>query len=302
MSERHPVAAVRPQTIFFLSDYGTTDEFVGVVHAVLSAASAGVAIIDLTHQIAAFDIRAGTMALARALPYLGPGVVLAVVDPGVGSGRRGVCLEVTPSEGGPAFFVGPDNGLLIPAAELSGGGTITGVIELDPGPGPARTFDGRDLFAPAAAALSRGVPLGDLGPAVDPVSLVRPVRPAVVHATLADGRRTLRTEAVWVDRFGNVQLGATRADAEKAQMPGLGFDAAAPAGGTARAGIQLTVTGDLASPLRQQLRPVGTFADLAQGQLGLLLDANGHLAVVAGQASAAAVLAIGAGHIVTLTW
>ncbi len=205
MSGGNHVAAVPPPTVFFLSDYGTEDEFVGVVHAVLAVASVGVAIIDLTHQIPPFDIRAGAMALERAAPFLGPGVVLAVVDPGVGSGRRGVCLEVSPRGPGPAFFVGPDNGLLLPAAELVGGGSIVRAIALPPVPGQARTFDGRDLFAPAAAALSRGVPLGELGPAFDPDSLVRLVPPAVAHLTLADGRRSLRAEVVWVDRFGNLR-------------------------------------------------------------------------------------------------
>src|ERR1019366_6029375 len=102
------------------------DEFVGVVQAVLHAAGPGLTIIDLTHEIPAFDVRAGANTLTRAAPRLGSGVVLAVVDPGVGPDRRGLCLEVTPQgrDGrpeGPSFFVGPDNGLLIPAAELVGG-------------------------------------------------------------------------------------------------------------------------------------------------------------------------------------
>jgi len=292
LSERSPAAAAPPRTVFFLSDYGTQDEFVGVVHAVLLAGSPGVAIVDLTHQIAAFDIRAGALALVRAAPFLGPGVVLAVVDPGVGSGRRGVGLEVTPTGSGPTFFVGPDNGLLIAAAELAGGGAIRHAVALTPAPRQARTFDGRDLFAPAAAALTRGVTLGDLGPVVDPVSLVRIPPPTVAHAALADGRRSLRTEVLWVDRFGNLQLGVTLADAGQAQVP---------------ATVDLTVTGStvtgptVTGPART-VRTVGTFADLARGELGLLLDANGHLAVVAGQASAAALLSIAAGDAVTVTW
>lgn len=288
----HGIAAVPPGSIFFLSDYGTEDEFVGVVHAVLLAASPSLAIVDLTHHIAPFDVRAGALALVRAVSHLGPGVVLAVVDPGVGSGRRGVCLEVTPTAAGPAFFVGPDNGLLVAAAELVGGGTIVRAIARTAAPGRARTFDGRDLFAPAAAALCRGVPHVDLGPAIDPDSLVRLAPPTVVSGTLSDGRRWLRSEVEWADRFGNLQLGATQADAEKAQVPGLGKERAA-AGGR----VDLMVTGQ-AHPLR----PVVTFADLGRGELGLLLDANGHLAVVAGRASAAARLSIGAGDVVTLTW
>ncbi len=304
MSERHPVAAFVPETLFFLSDYGSEDEFVGVVHAVVLAASPGVAIVDLTHQIAAFDIRAGALALVRAAPYLGPGVVLAVVDPGVGSVRRGVCLEVTSPGPGPAFFVGPDNGLLVAAAELVGGGSISGAVALaaPPGavPGQARTFDGRDLFAPAAAALCRGVPIGDLGPAVDPDSLVRLALPTVAHGVPADGGGFLAAEVVWVDRFGNLQLAATVVDAQKAQVPGLknviGPDRR-PAPLTRTAPLTLTC-----HARTHTLRTVGTFADLARGELGLLLDANGHLAVVAGQASAAGMLSTGTGDTLTLTW
>jgi hypothetical protein len=285
-----------PHTIFFLSDYGTQDEFVGVVHAVLTAASPGVTVIDLTHQIAAFDIRAGALALERAVPHLGPGVVLAVVDPGVGSARRGVCLEVEPSSSGssaPRLFVGPDNGLLMAAAELVGGGSIARAVELlaedrssTPLSAPSITFDGRDLFAPAAAALSRGLSLEDLGPAINPASLVDLPLPVVAHGQLADGRRTLQAEIVWVDRFGNLALAATSVDAREAQMPSTG-----------PINLGLAATGD-----SHTLQRVETFAHLARGELGLLLDANAHLAVVAGQASAAALLTIGAGTEVILTW
>jgi hypothetical protein len=97
----------RIANVFFLSDYGTQDEFVGVVHAVLAASSPGVTVVDLTHHIPAFDVRAGSRALVRASPHLGPGVVLAVVDPGVGSQRRGLCVAVTPAQQRPGFFRRP---------------------------------------------------------------------------------------------------------------------------------------------------------------------------------------------------
>jgi S-adenosylmethionine hydrolase len=293
LSERPSAPGPSPPVVFFLSDYGTQDEFVGVVHAVLVAGAPGVTVIDLNHQIAAFDIRGGAFALGRAVPYLGPGVVLAVVDPGVGSGRRGVCLEVAPDGPRPRFFVGPDNGLLIHAAERAGAGPIARAVELTPGPGatatPTVTFDGRDLFAPAAAALSRGVPFEELGPAIDPASLRRLPGPMVEYARLANGRRTLQTEVLWVDRFGNLQLAVTRAQGDAAQVPGPG-----PGPGT----LELTVESGPACPLRR----VETFADLARGQLGLLVDANGHLALVAGQSSAAEALALKAGERVMLAW
>ena len=118
----------RFETISFLSDYGLEDEFVGVVKAVIRALAPATTVIDITHQIPPHDTRAGGLALARTMQYLPPGVVLAVVDPGVGTDRRAVAVEVGPPEGdgaeetGPAaVFVGPDNGLLAPAVAMAGG-------------------------------------------------------------------------------------------------------------------------------------------------------------------------------------
>jgi S-adenosylmethionine hydrolase len=267
-------------TVFFLSDYGTEDEFVGVVHAVLAAASPGLTIIDLSHHIPAFDVRAGAHTLVRASPHLGPGVVLAVVDPGVGSQRRGLCVSVTPPRNGPTFFVGPDNGLLIAAAEQVGEAPIARAFELHR-PSDAtvadrgRSFDGRDLFAPAAAALCGGVAPEELGDPIDPLSLVRLPGGVVEH-----GRRSLRAEVLWIDHFGNVQLAATAVDAQMAELPQTGT---------------ITVDGTTA-------RRVETFDELVPGELGLLIDSNGHLAVVAGAAPAAPALTVVAGQMVVLTW
>lgn len=271
--------------VFFLSDYGTQDEFVGVVHAVLAAAAPGVTIIDLTHHIPAFDVGAGSRALVRASPYLGPGVVLAVVDPGVGSARRGLCVPVTPPGTGPTFFVGPDNGLLVAAAELVGEAPITRAFALRRREGVAdlgSTFDGRDLFAPAAAALSAGLPPEELGDPIDPGSLLRLAGAVVESGTAADGRSYLRAEVLWIDRFGNVQLAATAVDAQAAELPHSG---------------RISIDGADVT-----LRRVGTFDDLEPGELGLLIDANGQVAVVAGRAPAAAALGVSAGDRVVLTW
>jgi hypothetical protein len=275
------------QTVFFLSDYGTQDEFVGVVHAVLQAASPGLTIIDLTHQIPVFDVRAGADTLSRAVPHLGSGVVLAVVDPGVGSERRGLCVQVTPGgTAGPAFFVGPDNGLLVGAAERAGAGPVARAFALRrSGESGPRTFDGRDLFAPAAAALCRGTRPEELGDPIDPQSLVRLARRQVAFGKLPDGRRSLRAEVSWIDRFGNVQLAVTATEAQSGALPQNGR-------------LELTTRVAQATPMRR----VGVFADLAPGELGLLVDADGHLALVAAEASAAAALAIDVGEIVVLTW
>jgi hypothetical protein len=276
-------------TVFFLSDYGTQDEFVGVVHAVLHAGCPGLTIIDLTHEIPAFDVRAGANALARAAPHLGPGVVLAVVDPEVGSDRRGLCLEVTPAgQGGPSYFVGPDNGLLVGAAEQVGQAPVARAFALTPAGTGSRsaTFDGRDLFAPVAAALCAGRRPEEVGDPIDPESLVRLPRREPTFARSEGGRRTMTVEVTWVDRFGNVQLAATAADAEAGDLPRRGL-------------LGLITT---PSSPETAVRRVRTFADLSPGELGLLTDGNGHLAVVAGEASAAGALDLDAGVSVVLTW
>jgi S-adenosylmethionine hydrolase len=282
-------------TVFFLSDYGTRDEFVGVVHAVLAAASPGLTVIDLTHHVPTFDVRAGSHTLVRASPHLGPGVVLAVVDPGVGTGRRGLCVPVTPPGNGPTFFVGPDNGLLIAAAEHVGEAPITRAFELHR-PGDmadrGRSFDGRDLFAPAAAALCAGVAPEELGDPIDPLSLVRLPGGVVERGRRSDGRRCVRAEVLWIDHFGNIQLAATAADVPIAALPTTGT-------GTGTVAVDI----DLPDPLPgTTVRCIETFDDLEPGELGLLIDSNGHLALVAGQAPATAALTVVAGQMVVLTW
>ena len=195
--------------------------------------------IDLTHEIPPFDVRAGSHTLVRAVPYLGSGVVLAVVDPGVGTSRRAVALEAARPDA-PLSFVGPDNGLLVAAAEAAAGGTGAPVARAGAapgaGPGPAagpgrrgrrhtargRTFDGRDVFAPAAAALCVGAALDSLGEPVDPASLVRLIAGVVDTGRLDDGRACLRAEVTWVDRYGNLQLAATESDARAVGLPAHG--------------------------------------------------------------------------------
>ena len=290
-------------TVFFLSDYGTQDEFVGVVHAVIEAIAPGTRVIDLTHQIPAFDVRAGAHTLMRAVPHLGPGVVLAVVDPGVGSGRRGVCIPVDSARDVPSYFVGPDNGLLPGAAELVAETPIGRAFELrraEPAGERGATFDGRDLFAPVAAALCGGTPPHTLGDPVDPASLVRLFGGVVEHGRWHDSRTCLRAEVTWVDHFGNVQLAATVVDARTAGLPSTGMVevAALTEGGLDG---RHTLSPALV-PEGLVLRCVRTFSDLGHGELGLLVDANGHLAIAAGEASAAHWLNVAAGELVVLAW
>jgi len=292
-----------PRTVFFLSDFGTEDEFAGVVHAVIAAGAPGTTVIDLTHHIPPFDVRAGSHTLVRAVPYLGAGVVLGVVDPGVGTERRGIGLEVAQPSGASLWFVGPDNGLLLAAAEAAAEAPVARVVELARRPAPpdrGSTFDGRDLFAPAVAALCAGAALEELGEPVDPASLVRLVGGVVEEGRLHDGRVCLRTEVTWVDRFGNLQLAATVADARVAGIPLTGcieLAARIESGRQDLDGLPHSLVPD-----GVQLQCVDAFDQLRQGEFGLLVDANGHLAVVAGQASAAHWLNVTAGELLVLAW
>ena len=190
----------RYETVSLLTDYGLDDEFVGVVKSVIRDLAPHVTTIDLTHGIRPFDVRAGSLALARAIPYVAEGVVLAVVDPGVGTSRKAIAVEVGDGAG---VLVGPDNGLLAPAVALAGGATRA--VELDNATyqleAPGATFAGRDVFAPAAAHLCNGVDLAELGSPLDAALLVPGV--IALPRTEPDG---LHAEVLWVDRFGNCQL------------------------------------------------------------------------------------------------
>jgi S-adenosyl-L-methionine hydrolase (adenosine-forming) len=272
-----------PDTVFFLSDYGLADEFVGVVHAVLADRAPTVRVIDLGHGVAAFDVGAGAAMLERTVDHLGAGVVLAVVDPGVGGPRRSVALEVARPDG-PRWFVGPDNGLLLGAVERRGGVAVAVELERAPTPG---TFDGRDVLAPAAAALCGGRPLRSLGTVIEPASLFRLPKASVFDAGQR-GQAGLVSEVSWVDRFGNVQLAARPGDLPDA----LGAQ-------TVRV---VSPTTERASSRPTPLRRVAAFSELAADELGLLVDANGHWSLVVNQGSAAERLDVGRGSQLELGW
>jgi S-adenosylmethionine hydrolase len=270
--------AGRAGSVFLLTDYGLVDEFAGVVRASVLRHAPGVPVIDLTHGVTPFDVRGGALALVRAAPHLGPGVVLAVVDPGVATSRRAVAVSVASATGeGPGYFVGPDNGLLPWAVDALGG--ARDAVALPPASAHATgaTFDGRDVFAPAAARLWQGGSLTDLGDELDPDTLVRLPSP---RTTVGAG--TLETEVQWVDRFGNVQLAAGPDDAAAAAL-GVELEVVMPVTGVSRGVVW-----------------VAAFAALGPGALGLLVDANGRLALVCDRQSAATVLDVHAGDIVTL--
>jgi S-adenosylmethionine hydrolase len=262
-------------TVSFLSDYGLQDEFVGVVKAVIRTLAPHVTVLDITHDVPPHDTRAGALTLARSVQYLPPGVVLAVVDPGVGSARRAVAVEV--GEGPDrAVMVGPDNGLLAPAVALAGGArravSLTDTsFHLD-APGP--TFAGRDIFAPVAAHLCLGVELDELGEPVDPYTLL----PGIVPLSREEEGGKVVGEVLWVDRFGNAQLNVGPDEVETM-------------------GDRLVVRSGERS--RLALR-VASYSELKTGQVGLVVDSYGLLALALDRRPAATELKLGPGDIVTL--
>jgi len=191
--------------VCFLSDFGVADEFVGVVHGVIARIAPGVRVIDVGHGVPRGNVRAGALALLRAVQYLPDGVVLAVVDPGVGSGRRAIAAVTRRG-----VFVGPDNGLLAPAVAMVGGAERFVSIE-DPRfrlRGGGSTFDGRDVFAPAAAVLASGEAVPeDLGPAADPDSIM----PLLLPLVDASGG-AVQGEVWWIDGFGNAETNVSPSD------------------------------------------------------------------------------------------
>jgi S-adenosylmethionine hydrolase len=260
----------RFDTISFLSDYGTADEFVGVVKSVIRSIEPRATVIDITHDIPPYNLKAGALTLARSVQYLCPGVVLAVVDPGVGTDRRAVAIEVGD---GQSYLVGPDNGLLASAVGMVGGATAA--VELTnpeyrlASPGP--TFDGRDVFGPAAAHLCAGVPLAALGPQVDPAELV----PGLVPLPREEGGAIVG-EILWVDRYGNCQL-----NIDPDQLVSWGDR------------VQLRWTRP--SEGTRTATRVRAFDELAGGQVGLVVDSYGLLAVAMSRRSAADTLGLEAG-------
>ena len=263
-----------PAFVSFLSDYGLADEFVGVCKAVILRGAPTARIIDITHEIPPHDVRAGALTLARAAQYLPAGVVLAVVDPGVGTGRRAVAAEVASG-----CLVGPDNGLLAPAVAMLGGALrVVSLTNPDyhlEAPGP--TFAGRDVFAPAAAHLASGGDLAALGDLVDPLSLV----PGLVPLPREDDT-SIVAEVLWVDRFGNVQLNV---DPDQLLARGI------------RPGDQV----DLRTGAdRRVARWVATYGDAKPMELAVVVDSYGLVSLAYDRSPAAEALGLRTGSAVTL--
>jgi S-adenosylmethionine hydrolase len=256
--------------IVFCTDYGLGDEFVGVCHAVMQRIAPDVTIVDLTHAISRHDVLQGAIVLGRSAPFLPPEAVVAgVVDPGVGGDRR----EVAVATAAGAVLVGPDNGLLSMTWEALGGATAAVSIEaeavlLSP---VSRTFHGRDIFAPAAAHLAAGMPLGELGPSVEVAGLEVLELPAPMVGPGKIGARVMG-----VDGFGNVQLNVRAEELEHAGLDGSLAVGTHPAPRAA------------------------AFSDVPEQTLAAIIDSQGFLALVVNQGSAASMLDLRPGATVVL--
>jgi hypothetical protein len=268
---------VRP-LVSLLTDFGLRDPSAAVCRAVVLGICPDAEILDLAHDVRKFAIREGALSLWSALPYVPVGTHVAVVDPGVGTARRPIALRVARGD----TLVGPDNGLLAPAAARLGG-----IVEARELVNPAyrlpivtTTFHGRDIFAPAAGHLARGVPFDNLGPALDPATLVPSPLPAAVPI---DGG--LAAEIVYVDTFGNVKLSALTEDV-RALL------------GEPRGRVLHVALGD---GRMLELPWVAAFGDRREGEALLYEDSYGRVCIGLNQGSVADALGLAAGLAVSLT-
>ena len=262
-----------PPLITFLSDYGLGNEFVGVCHAVIARRCPRARVIDLTHEIPRHDVHTGAIVLRGTLPYLPEAIILAVVDPGVGTtgarGRRAIAVRTVEQD---RVLVGPDNGILMPVCERLGGvAQAVDVGRSDERLQPvSHTFHGRDIFAPVAAALADGVPLTELGEKLAVEGLRRLNIPVAVMR-----EEGLELHVLHRDTFGNLIL-----DGETGQLAELGIEL----------GGELWVT---QAGRRYEVTFARTFADVPPGGLLLYEDGLGMLALAVNRGSAAELLDIG---------
>jgi S-adenosyl-L-methionine hydrolase (adenosine-forming) len=261
--------------ITFLSDFGLKDDFVGTCHGVMKRIAPEAQIIDITHGIPPQAVLQGALVLSNTVGYMPIGVHLAVVDPGVGGPRRPLALR----DGEGRLFVGPDNGLLLPAASRAG---IAAAHELA-NPSYAletisRTFHARDLFAPAAAHLATGVLLEELGPPLDAEALVDLDVPS---PDLSDG--TAVATLLYVDSFGNIALNLTREDIESIDI----------VSGTR---VELEHAGE-----RYYAVMARTFADARPGDVVLYEDSYRNVSVAISRGSAARMLHASPGQVIRIT-
>ena len=263
--------------IGFLSDFGL-DGAAAICRGVMLGICPDAQIVDISHTVAKYAVADGAFVLAAVVPYLPVGPHVGVVDPGVGTERRPVALETRRGD----VLIGPDNGLLLPAAQELGGLREARAIENRDLwlPTTSSTFHGRDIFAPVAAHLAAGeADFEAVGSAIDPATLVRltEVRPRV-----ADG--SLQTEVVYIDTFGNLRLAGTRDDVVAAVGP---------------EGVRIRFRiGDGAWP--GEARFVRTFGEVEAEEALLYVDSSGHPALARNRGSLAAITGANRGDRVTI--
>ncbi|HET6657619.1 MAG TPA: SAM-dependent chlorinase/fluorinase [Gaiellaceae bacterium] len=235
-----------------------------------------VEVIDITHGIPPQHVLQGALVLANTVPYMPAGIHVAIVDPGVGSERKPVALRGSDGR----VYVGPDNGLLLVAADRLGG--VTKAVEIAEEAYMleriSHTFHGRDIFSPAAAHLASGVDLGKLGPALDPAALHRLQVPEP-----SVGEARIRATVLYIDRYGNVQLNLT-AD----HLTQVGIDPGA------RVEVEVGFERYFASAAR-------TFADAHKGDIVLYEDAYANIALAINRGDAARMFAVQVGDELRLT-
>lgn len=263
----------RQGIVTFTSDYGLEDEFVGVCHGVMLNIAPDLKIVDVHHNVLRQDVRHGAVVLQQSIKFLPVATHLAVVDPGVGSRRR--AIAVVSSSG--SVFVGPDNGLLLPAAEA--GGAVDAAFDivnedllLTP---ISQTFQGRDVFAPAAAHIGNGGDPAHLGP---PLELSDLVRLEIPEAWIHDDH--LHGEVLQVDRFGNLQLNFGREQLVKVDLAD-------------RARLEVRMEGH-----RLQVALGTTFADVAAGEFVLIEDSYDYISLAVNKGDARATLRAATGSTV----
>lgn len=261
-----PEAGADPRPVTFLTDFGYSDEYAGVCRLVIHGVDPRIQVIDISHGVPPGDVRRGALALASAVRFSAPAVHIAVVDPGVGSGRRALVLSC-----GEHHLVGPDNGLLSLAADVLGG--VEAAFDVSATPvrvGASDTFHGRDVFSPVAAELARGAAPGELGDAVGfreliPLRLPEPVvTPQQVDA-----------HVLYLDQYGNVVL-----NLHSEVLDGTFFTE----------GVAVWIE----TSMQKMLVPLGrTFTDVEAGEPVLFTDSTGYLALAVNRGSAASRFGLG---------
>jgi S-adenosylmethionine hydrolase len=255
--------------ITFLTDFGVQDDFVGVCRGVMRGIAPDATVIDITHGIPPQAVTQGAVVLARAIPYMPVCVHLAVVDPGVGSARRPVAVRTATGR----IFIGPDNGLLMRAADREGPEEARALsnprYHLET---VSRTFHARDVFAPVAAHLAAGAHFADLGDEIDPAELVRVDLPEPEV-----GKTNLHATVLTVDRFGNLSLNLTRMHLDAVSVEEGGW-------------VELQFALDAF-----YAQVAETYTDTKRGQLILYEDSYGAVAVAIREGNAARLTSAGPG-------